>query len=86
MNGMVTTNQEEPTKENFLNKKKFSKMVETAVRMNGMSYLDTIVWLCEQNNIEIEDIKKYLSPSITENLEKEAMDLNFLPKVNTLDV
>jgi hypothetical protein len=61
-------------------------MVETAVRMNGMSYLDTIVWLCEQNNIEIEDIKKYLSPSITENLEKEAMDLNFLPKVNTLDV
>lgn len=61
-------------------------MVETAVRMNGMSYLDAIVWLCEQNNIEIEDIKKYLSPSITENLEKEAMDLNFLPKVNTLDV
>jgi hypothetical protein len=54
--------------------------------MNGMSYLDTIVWLCEKNNIEIEDIKKYLSPSITENLEKEAMDLNFLPKVNTLDV
>ena len=54
--------------------------------MNGMSYLDTIVWLCEQNNIEIEDIKKYLSSSITENLEKEAMDLNFLPKVNTLDV
>lgn len=54
--------------------------------MNGMSYLDAIVWLCEQNNIEIEDIKKYLSPSITENLEKEAMDLNFLPKVNTLDV
>lgn len=61
-------------------------MVETAVRMNGMSYLDTIVWLCEKNNIEIEDIKKYLSPPIVENLEKEAMDLNILPKVNTLDV
>ena len=83
---MVTTNQEESPKENFLNKKKFSKMVETAVRTNGMSYLDAIVWLCEQNNIEVEDIKKYLSPSITENLEKEAMDLNFIPKVNTLDV
>jgi hypothetical protein len=54
--------------------------------MNGMSYLDTIVWLCEKNNIEIEDIKKYLSPPIVENLEKEAMDLNILPKVNTLDV
>ena len=54
--------------------------------MNGMSYLDTIVWLCEKNNIEVEDIKKYLSAPIVENLEKEAMDLNILPKVNTLDV
>jgi hypothetical protein len=61
-------------------------MVETAVRMNSMSYLDAIVWLCEKNNIEIEDIKKYLSTPIVENLEKEAMDLNILPKVNTLDV
>lgn len=83
---MVTTNPEESTKENFLNKKKFSSMVETAVRMNSMSYLDAIVWLCEKNNIEIEDIKKYLSTPIVENLEKEAMDLNILPKVNTLDV
>jgi hypothetical protein len=54
--------------------------------MNSMSYLDAIVWLCEQNNIEVEDIKKYLSTPIVENLEKEAMDLNILPKVNTLDV
>ena len=83
---MVETHQEESTKENFLNKKKFSSMVETAVRMNSMSYLDAIVWLCEQNNIEVEDIKKYLSTPIVENLEKEAMDLNILPKVNTLDV
>jgi cell division ATPase FtsA len=61
-------------------------MVETAVRTNRMTYIDAIVWICEKNNIEIEDIKKYLNTSIVENLEKEAMDLNILPKVNTLDV
>jgi hypothetical protein len=61
-------------------------MVETAVRTNRMTYIDAIVWICEKNNIEIEDIKKYLNLSIVENLEKEAMDLNILPKVNTLDV
>jgi len=83
---MVEMNQEESTKENFLNKKKFSSMVETAVRTNSMSYLDAIVWLCEKNNIEIEDIKKYLNLPIVEQLEKEAMDLNIIPKVNTLDV
>ncbi len=61
-------------------------MVETAVRTNRMTYIDAIVWICEKNNIEVEDIKKYLNTSIVENLEKEAMDLNILPKVNTLDV
>ena len=54
--------------------------------MNSMSYLDAIVWLCEKNNIEIEDVKKYLNLPIVEQLEKEAMDLNIIPKVNTLDV
>ena len=47
-------------------------MVETAVRTNSMSYLDAIVWLCEKNNIEIEDIKKYLNLPIVEQLEKES--------------
>lgn len=52
----------------------------------GLSYIDSIVHLCEENNIEIEDIKKYLNNSIKKNLEAEAMGLNFLPKLNTLDV
>lgn len=51
-----------------------------------MSYMDSIVHLCEENNIEIEDIKKYLNDSIKKNLEAEAMNLNFLPKLNTLNV
>ena len=70
----------------FMNKKKFSKMVEKEVRHSGMTYLDTIVHLCEKNGLEVEDVKKYLTPSILEHLESEAMRLNFLVKGNTLDV
>jgi len=51
-----------------------------------MTYLDTIVHLCEKNGLEVEDVKKYLTPSILEHLESEAMRLNFLVKGNTLDV
>lgn len=61
-------------------------MVEKEVRHSGMTYLDTIVHLCEKNGLEVEDVKKYLTPSILENLESEAMKLNFLVKGNTLDV
>lgn len=62
-------------------------MVESEVMKTGMNYIDSIVHLCEKNNIEVEDIKKYLNDSIKENLEVEAMGLNFIKNTtNTLDV
>jgi hypothetical protein len=36
--------------------------------------------------MEVEDTKKFLNPSIVGQLEAEARSLNFLPKLNTLDV
>jgi len=70
----------------FMSKKEFSRMVESFVFANRLSYMDTIVHLCEKNNMEIEDVKKFLTPSIIDQLEAEARNLNFLPKLNTLDV
>lgn len=74
------------TEETFINKKKFTSMVESTVRDLRLSYMDAIIHLCEDNKIELQDVKKYLSTSIVENLEAEAMSLNFLPKCNTLDL
>ena len=75
--GGVDSSQEES---NFMNKKKFTKMVEDCVRTKSMSYMDTVVYLCEQNNLEIEDVKKYIATSVKEKIEMEAMNLNFLEK------
>ena len=70
----------------FLTRKSFSSMVETFVYQNRMSYLDSVLHLCEKNNLELEDVRKYLSTTILEHIESEARQLNFLPKQNTLDV
>ena len=48
-------------------------------------YIDAILKVCETNNIEPEDVKKFISPVIKDKLEAEAMDLNFLPKKNSID-
>ena len=47
--------------------------------------MDAIIKVCEKNEIEIEDIKKFISPVIKDKLEAEAMELNFLPKKNAID-
>ena len=71
--------------EQFLTKSKFAKLIEATVLETKMTYMDTVLHLCEENNIEPEDVKKFISPVIRDKIEAEAMELNFLPKTNSLD-
>ena len=72
--------------EMMLTRIKFTKMIEDTVNDYSLSYMDAIILLCEKNNLEIEDIKKYISEPIKEKLEAEAQKLNFLPKGNELPI
>ena len=69
----------------FLNKNRFTKLVENTVYDLKISYMDAIIHLCDKNDIELEDINKFISPIIKGKIEAEAMGLKFLPKTNTLD-
>jgi uncharacterized protein YwgA len=69
-----------PEEETFMTKKRFSKMVENTVRDTKMSYMDSIVYMCEKTDMEVEDVKKFLSASIVQKLEEEALGLNCLDK------
>ena len=71
--------------EQFLTKSKFTKLIESTVADMKIPYMDAILKVCEKNNIEPEDVKKFISPVIRDKLEAEAMDLNFLPKKNSID-
>lgn len=68
----------------FLNKSKFTKIVEETVIDKKITYMDAVLYICEMNSIDPEDVKKFISPIIKGKIEAEAMSLNFLPKQNTL--
>jgi len=69
----------------FLTKSKFTKLIESTVSELRITYMDAILHICDKNDIEPEDVKKFISPIIRDKLEAEAMKLNFLPKGNELD-
>jgi len=69
----------------FLNKSRFTKLIESAVTDLKISYMDAILHVCEKNNIEPEDVSKFISPIIKGKVEAEAMNLNFLPKLSSFD-
>ena len=70
----------------FLTKTKFAKLVESKVREHRYSYMDAVIHICEDIDLDLEDIRKYVSGNIKEKIEAEAMNLNFLPRQNTLPV
>lgn len=74
-----------PIENQFLTKSKFTKLIESTVIELRIPYMEAVLHVCEKNQIEPEDVKKFISPVIKDKIEAEAMNLNFLPKGNTLD-
>ena len=69
-----------------LTKKRFTALVEKTVKETKLSYMDAIMYIVEKNNLEVEDIVKYISPVIKNKLEAEAMDLHLLPRGGQLPI
>ena len=65
---------------------KFSQIIEEIATKKRISYMDAIVWYCEQENVEIEVAAKLINAVIKSKIEAEAQELNFLPKVAKLPI
>ena len=60
---------------------RFAQEIESLVHVNsGMSYIDAIIYFCEQNSIDLESVPKLVSKPLKEKIKYEAMELNFLKR------
>jgi hypothetical protein len=69
---------------NFLTKTKFATMVEQTVVDKQMSYMDAVIHLCGENDIDPLDVRKFISVIIKDKIAGEAVTLNLLPGGNQL--
>lgn len=68
----------------FLTKQKFAKLIEEVVQKRNVSYMDAVINVCDDHNVDLEDVRKFITPIIKDKIQAEAMRLNFLPRANTL--
>ena len=62
---------------------KFSQEVEKiAVTNEDMTYIDSVLHLCDLNEIEVESVSKLISKPLKEKIKYEAMELNFIKKTS----
>lgn len=68
----------------FFDRKKFSLMVEQRALAPGIGYMDAIIELSTEFNIELEDLAPLITPSLKHKVEAEAISLNYMKGGNTL--
>ena len=67
----------------FMTSAKFSQEVEKiAVTNEDMNYIDSVLHLCEINEIEVESVSKLISKPLKEKLKYEPQQLNFMKKTS----
>lgn len=62
----------------MIDAKEFSETVEVLVSETGVTYMDAIVHVCEQKQLEVETGAKLINTKIKKSVEAEAEDLNML--------
>ena len=68
--------------DSILTKKKFAMMVQENVSKHNLSYMDAILKVCTDRELDPAEISKLVSPVIKDKLEAECIELKIL-KGNT---
>ena len=71
-----------------MNSKEFSLKIESVVKEKLISYMDAVVWYCEQNGLDTSQVSSLISKSLKEKIQVEATNLNMLkiPKCGVLPI
>tara|TARA_Y200000002_G_scaffold296639_1_gene251226 strand:- start:175 stop:393 length:219 start_codon:yes stop_codon:yes gene_type:complete len=72
-----------------MNSKEFSLIIEGVVRdKKPITYMDAILWYCEQNQLEVESVGRLISKALKEKIQVEATKANLikLPETGKLPV
>ena len=75
-------------KEVIMNSKEFSLEIEKIVKEKKISYMEAVLWYCEQNDIDPGTVSPLVSKSLKEKIKVEAVDLRLIntPKGGVLPV
>ena len=62
-----------------MNSKEFSLIIEGVVKdKRPITYMDAILWYCEDNQIEVESVGRLISKALKEKIQVEASKANLI--------
>lgn len=75
---------DEEFENNILTKKKFTKLVEDKVSNLKIGYIEAVIEVCNDRDIDPSDIGNLISPIVKDKIEAEAISMNYIKGGNQL--
>ena len=64
----------------------FMENIESLVQQTKMTYIDAVMYYCEENKLEPETAGKMIGGKLKQNIQDEAEDLHLIPKTSKLPI
>ena len=64
----------------------FMENIEKLVQKTHISYIDAIMFYCEENKLEPETAGKMVGGKLKQNIQEEAENLHLIPKTSKLPI
>ena len=58
--------------------------IESLVQKTKMSYIDAVMYYCEENKLEPETAGKMIGGKLKQNIQEEAEDINLIQRTSKL--
>ena len=62
----------------------FMENIESLVQKTKMSYIDAVMYYCEENKLEPETAGKMIGGKLKQNIQDEAEDLHLIERTSKL--
>ena len=62
----------------------FMENIEKLVQKTNMSYIDAVMYYCEENKLEPETAGKMIGGKLKQNIQEEAEDLHLIQRTSKL--
>lgn len=68
----------------FMSMGKFSEEIEKIVLKEKITHMEAILFFCEENSIDVEEVVPFISDLMKQKIHVDAMSAGYIQKQNTL--
>lgn len=70
----------------FMTERTFQEAIEAIVEANRISHMDAVLAFCDENDLDPDDIKQFVSSNLRDKIRQDAVEEGFFKRTAQLPI